>query len=361
MNILQIIPHSYLSGASRHVLLLSRSLQRRGHQITLVCPPSGWLTEQACQAGITVMEQRMSGRHSWTTIRDLVRTIGANNVDVIHTHATRAAYHGWPVAWLMRRPLVATAHTLTSDPIYRRIVPHGHNRVIAVSEFVRQSLLARGAPPARVRTVYNGTEILSTDSETEGKQRSVQDEQDLPPDALMVGVFGHISDLKGQPLLVQAIPQIVALCPHAFFVFVGHATPPVREDLLRAARALGVADRLRLTGMRYDTPRLMAVMDMVAAPSQIEAFSMVILEAMAAGKAVVGARVGGIPEAILENVTGLLVDREPDALARAVVALLCDPARRDAMGAAGRERVQNCFSADVMAANVEAVYQEMLD
>lgn len=359
MNILQVIPHAYLSGASRHVLLLSRGLQRRGHWVTLVCPPGGWLTTQACDAGVSILEREMGGTRSWATIRDMMRVMRAEKMDIIHTHATRAAYHGLPVGWLTRRPVVATAHTLSSDPIYRRFVPRGRCRVIAVSEFIRQALLTRGAPLTHVRMVHNGTEIMAVSDKDGG--RRVRDELDLPPDALTVGVFGHISDLKGQPLLVRAIPQIVALCPRAFFVFIGHATPPVREDLLRAARALGVADRLRLTGMRYDTPRLMAATDLVAAPSQIEAFSMVILEAMAAGKAVVGARVGGIPEAILENVTGLLVDREPDALARAVAALLCDPARREAMGAAGRERVQACFSADAMAANVEAVYQEMLD
>ncbi|MDQ2686252.1 MAG: glycosyltransferase family 4 protein [Armatimonadota bacterium] len=358
MNILQIIPYSYLSGTSRHLFLLSRGLQKRGHQVTLVCPPSGWLPEQACKAGITVMERGMNGRRSWETIRDLVRTIGANNVDVIHTHATRAAYHGWPVAWLTRRPLVATAHTLTSDPIYRRIVPYGRNRVIAVSEFIRQSLLARGAPPARVQTVYNGTEIFATEPETE-KEPSVREELGLPLDALIVGVFGHISDLKGQPLLVRALPSIIARCPNAYFVLVGHATPPVREGLLRDAGALGVADRLRLTGMRYDTPRLMAAMDMVAAPSTMEALSMVSLEAMAIGKAVVGTRVGGIPEVIQEDVTGLLVEREPAALAQAIVALLQDPARREAMGRAGRARVQAYFSVDVMAATVEALYREI--
>lgn len=359
MHILQIIPHSYLSGASRHVLLLSQSLQRRGHQVTLVCPPDGWLPAQACDAGITVLERGMDRTRSWATIRELSRFIRTDNVGLIHTHATRAAYHGLALGCLTRRPVVASVHTFTSDPVYRRFLPHGRSRVIAVSDFIRQALLDQGAPGAHVKTVHNGTEIEIKD-EGEDVGRNVRDELGLPPDALTVGVFGHISELKGQPLLVRAIPQIIAQCQRAFFVFVGYATPPVRDALLEAAGAMGVADRLRLTGMRYDTPRLMAAMDLIAAPSQIEAFSMVILEAMATGKAVVGARVGGIPEAIVEGVTGLLVEREPDALAQAVIALLCDPARRDAMGRAARQRVRDCFSADVMAAKVEALYREML-
>lgn len=358
MNVLQVIPHSYLSGASRHVLLLSRGLQRRGHRVTVVCPPDGWLPTQARAAGITVLERGMDGTRSWATILDLARLTRSEGFDLIHTHATRAAYHGLPVGWLTRRPVVATAHTLSNDPVYRRFVPRGRNRVIAVSDFIRQALLDRGAPAAHVRTVHNGTEVEPIE---EDGGPDVRDELELLPDAALVGVFGHISELKGQPLLVRAIPQIVTQCPRAFFVFVGYGTPAVQEELCEAAGALGVADRLRLTGMRYDTPRLMAAMDLIAAPSQIEAFSMVVLEAMAAGKAVVGARVGGIPEAIVEGITGLLVEREPDALAAAIVGLLQNAERRGAMGRAGRERVRACFSADVMAGSVEAVYREMVD
>ena len=125
------------------------------------------------------------------------------------------------------------------------------------------------------------------------------------------------------------------------------------------AAADGVAQRLRYAGVRNDVPRLMDAMDIVTVPSQIESFGMVIIEAMARGKPVVAARVGGIPELVTHEETGLLVDRRPNQLADALVSLLQDPARRIAMGIKGRERARMRFSADIMVNNIENLYCEI--
>ncbi len=132
-------------------------------------------------------------------------------------------------------------------------------------------------------------------------------------------------------------------------------------QLKALADSEGVSDLLRFTGYRRDVQRLMKAMDVITVPSEIEAFGMVIIEAMAMGKAVVGARVGGIPEVIVEGETGLLMERTPAALAEAVVELLKDPGRRAAMGAAGQVLVSTHFTVNVMTNNMEALYREMLE
>jgi glycosyltransferase involved in cell wall biosynthesis len=113
--------------------------------------------------------------------------------------------------------------------------------------------------------------------------------------------------------------------------------------------------------VRDDIPRLMEAVDVVTLPSLNEACSMVIIEAMTMGKPVVATRAGGNLELVRDQETGLLVERNPEALAEAVVALLEAPARRAAMGRAGQMRAGALFSAHAMAENMERFYQNVLE
>lgn len=117
-----------------------------------------------------------------------------------------------------------------------------------------------------------------------------------------------------------------------------------------------IAKRVRVTGQREDVSRLMAGMDVVAVPSQMEAFGMVSIEAMALSKPVVAARVGGIPEVVVDGKTGFLVEREPVALAQAILALLRNPERAAAMRKAGQARGNSHFTAARMTDRFACLY-----
>lgn len=338
----------------------------------------------------------MRGLRYWMSALRLARLAREHRIDVIHTHLTRATYLGALVGRLTRLPVVSSVHVLTHDVAYRYFFPRQRNQIITVSDFVRNALIRQGIPASRVQTIYNGTELCLPDAEgiagpaawadlapsgredewlhaslpkeTAGPLRSggsadilpVRAEFSLPPEATLVGLFGHLDDQKGQPLLVQAAREIVACCPQTYFLFVGQARPSFQKRLWEMAARDGVADRLRFTGIRHDVPRLMASMDVVTAPSQREAFGMVIIEAMALEKPVVATRVGGIPELVADQETGLLVDSSPHALAEAISALLRAPDRRAAMGRSGRERVHARFSAKTMVDNIEALYYSIV-
>lgn len=371
MKIAQIISHSYPSGASHHVLLLAAALQRRGHVVTLLCPPGGWLPGRARAIGVDVRETRMRSPRYWAEMQDSGRWLREQRADMIHTHTTRGAVQGLLLGLSCRLPVAASVHTYSRDIVYRRLLPRGRNRVVTVSNFVRDALIARGAPASHVQTIYNGTDFLDQpDAAEQGAihkgatpltsgptAETVRVELNVPLDAPLVGVIGYISALKGQALLAQAAPQIIAQCPDTRFVFVGPlASAETQQAILTQAARDGVDGHLLFTGLRFDVARLMDAMDVVAIPSQIESFSMVTLEAMARGKPVVAARVGGIPELVVHGETGLLVDRAPDAFAEAILALLHDPLDRARMGRAGRARVEASFTAARMACQFENLY-----
>lgn len=368
MNILQIVSSSRTSGAEKHVFVLSDRLRQRGHQVTILCPPGGWLPSQLRAAHIPTVEMAMHGLRFCSTTVNLARFVRQHKIDVIHSHLTCATYHGFLTGRLTRLPVVASVHVLTHDFVYRWLLPRRDNRIITVSEYIREALLKQGISAEHVRTIYNGTNFCSDGMDASAEpvpfaaesDLPVRAELSLPPDAELVGLFGRVDEFKGHIVLAQAARQIVQARPRAYFVCVGAVEPPMQKMLWEIAAADGVADRLRFTGVRNDVQRLMAEMDVITLPSRFEACSMAIIEAMAMGKPVVATRAGGNPELVSHGETGLLIERTPPALADALIRLLSDTTDRQRMGEAARVRAETHFSATVMARNIEALYQEMI-
>jgi glycosyltransferase involved in cell wall biosynthesis len=256
-------------------------------------------------------------------------------------------------------PVISTVHVLTRDFAYRWL-PRANHSFVAVSDYLRDRLIARGVHEERVHTVYNGTDLQDGDRIIPAPSLSVRAELGLPADAELVGQIGRVDSFKGAPLLVRAAKEVVAQRPRAYFVFVGHAEPGFQQALWEMASKDGVDDRLRFTGVRNDVPRLMRAMDVITLPSINEACSMAIIEAMTVGKPVVATRVGGNIELIADGETGLLVERTPEALAAGVNTILGDPARGLLMGNAAEHRAHTLFTAQVMARNMEQLYQKVV-
>jgi glycosyltransferase involved in cell wall biosynthesis len=359
MNILQVVSSSRTSGAERHLVILSESLRRLGHNVTAVCPPGGWLSEQLRASGVPALEIPMHGFTSVRapfTIRSFARR---HEIDLIHTHLTRATYMGYLAGMISKVPVVSTVHVWSRDFAYRYLPRHNH-WYVAVSDYMRGVLLDRGLPASRVQTVYNGTQFAAPDFLIPAGALSVRAELGLPADSELIGLFGRVDAFKGHPILVRAVRSIVAHCPRAYFVFVGHAEPGIQQALWEMASSDGFSDRLRFTGVRDDVPRLMEAMDVITLPSLTEACSMAIIEAMAVGKPIVATRAGGNLELVQDGVTGLLVERTPESLAKAITELMLNPTRRVAMGEAGKQRADKSFSASAMALNMESLYRRIL-
>lgn len=334
-----------------------------------LCPPGEWLPGQLRAAGVPVWEMALSGPRACATALSLPRLVREHQVDVIHAHLTRATYYALAVGRLADRPVVSSVHVHTRDFVYRRLFPQRANCIITVSNYLRDNMVRQGIPAARVRTIYNGTNFfdpLAAETETEDPEQAnasalpVRVELSLPPDAELVGIFARVEEFKGHFVLVEALKEIVARRPRAYFLCVGPVEPETQRALWERAAQDGLTERLRFTGTRNDVARLMAATDLVILPSRYEACSMAIIEAMAMGKPVVATRAGGNPELIVHGETGLLIERTPAELAAAIVQALSDDAFRQRMGEAAQKRALEHFSASVMVQQIEALYQEVI-
>lgn len=341
------------------VIVLGDWLKRRGHSVLTVCPPGSWLTGRLREMDRPVVEMTMHGIKSPSAVFKLHNLACEYHADIIHTHLTRAAYIGHLAGRMAHVPVISTVHVCQRNLAYRYL-PNRDRSVVAVSDYLRQNLIATGVPEGRVQTVYNGTDFAFEGQILPAADGGVRTELSLPTDTTLIGMFGQVNAFKGSQLLVKAARIILQRFPSVYFVFVGQAKPAFQQELIGLAQANGVLDHLRFTGVRSDVQRMMAAMDIITLPSCYEACSMAIIEAMAVGKPVVATRAGGNPELVQDGETGLLIERTPEALADALISILDDAKRRKSMGEAAHLVAKARFSASIMVSQIEALYNDLV-
>lgn len=305
------------------------------------------------QRGISVQEMDMKGDGWFRTTGYLLKRLKAGQIDVVHSHLTRATYFG-VISGLMRSvPAIATVHIANHDQIYKRMARR-KNRLIAVSNYVRGMLHGRGIGDRYIDTVYNGTDF--TEVETDGAG-GVREELGIPCDRRLIGLVGRVCREKGHLLVINSLPDVLKNHPDAHVVFVGRVEEQFQPELDAAISEAGIRDNLTLTGNRHDIPRMLDAFEFTTMPSHQETFGIAAIEAMARRKPVVASRIGGLPEVVRHQQTGLLVDLRPDEVGEAVNYMLDHRDKCREMGALGRVMVEEKFTLHHMVDRLEKVYQ----
>jgi glycosyltransferase involved in cell wall biosynthesis len=179
----------------------------------------------------------------------------------------------------------------------------------------------------------------------------------------VVMILGHLSDVKGYPTFLRSAALLKKAIGDCAFVAVGGETIQAgfKTELLRQAESLGVKDDVHFIGWQNDVAPVLRAADVVALPSLDEGLPLAVLEAMASGVPVVATPVGGVPEAVVDGVTGRLVPPEnPGALADAIRHLLSDPQLLRSMGDEARKRAEQQYSLDRHAELTMVAYERLL-
>jgi glycosyltransferase involved in cell wall biosynthesis len=207
-------------------------------------------------------------------------------------------------------------------------------------------------------TVYNAVDcdLFKPNSGTEKRQRF-----GLGKDKIIVTTVCQLIKEKGVLEFIEAAKKVCEKIELCRFVIAGEGTEEFTNELTQLIKRKGLFEQVQLFGFREDIPAILADSDLFVLASYIEGFPRVVVEAMACGKPVVGTDVEGINEAIENHVTGLLVPpRDPNRLSQAIVEILTDKKKMEAMGQAGRKRAEDLFSIDHHVARIEGVYREIL-
>lgn len=350
----------HLYGGGAQVLHLVAGLVARGDDPLLVAPAGSGIAREAERRGLPVQTLPFSGEADLAFVVRFRRLLDRVRPALVHLHSRRGADSlGWVAARLSGVPVVLSRRVDNREaPWLARRKYRLYDRVVAISEEIRQVLLAEGVSPDRVVTVRSAVDAAAVPHACASREGFLQ-EMGLPADARVAGMAAQLIQRKGHHVLLEAVPAILRAVPTARFLLFGRG--PLEEELRSAIAGRNLGDAVRLVGFREDLPRILPCLDLLVHPAFKEGLGVALLEAGAAGVPVVAARAGGIPEVVVDGRTGLLVPPgDAPALARAVSGLLGDPARCRAMGHEARRFVQEERSVDAMVEGNHAVYRSVL-
>ncbi len=363
VRVVELLATGTNGGAQEHVYnLVSRmDLDRYEVSVVSLSPGAGVRKIECLGIPVTIIHEHDDAIATATLaahLRDL-------RPDVIHNHMYRAEVIGTKAAIALREAghrkpwVVSTVHSSrirsTDDMDLLVRLTDDIDHLIAVSNSIDRKIVDDGRTAAARSLIYNGVDLERYDHQE--PCCTLRDEFAMAPGAMIVGVVGRLEPEKGHPTLIEAWPMVLARVPNAHLVIVGEGSR--RETLEEQAAATGVGDRITFTGRRDDVPAVTAALEVAVLPSYREAQGLTILEAMALSRPVVASNVGGIPEMVEHERTGLLVPpHDAPALADAIVRLLQNHQLADTLGRAGHDLVHDCFCVQLMVRAVERLYDE---
>ncbi len=337
-------------GGEKWMLHAALAMAGRDHKVCLIGQPGGEITRRAAASGLRVHPLKMGGILVPWTLAALRAILVQERVTVAcvnqdrEVHLTALATAGLPGFRLV--PRRGSPDPIKGRPFYRYSYARRVGRLIVNCAALGDKVCAR-APwfdRAKLRVVHNG---IDADAFAATARRGrVRAELGLAPDRLVVSLVGEVGWRKGQAVLLDAVAKLRAdgATRDAVFLIAGEGSG--RVDLEARAQALGLVDgTVRFLGFRADVPDLLADTDLLLLPSFEEGFPNSLLEGMALGLPVISTPVDGIPELVVDGVTGVLTPPGDAAgLAAAIGSLLGDAGRRRALGEAGRARARDAFS-----------------
>ncbi|MFE9174388.1 glycosyltransferase [Streptomyces kebangsaanensis] len=331
MKALHIITGLGVGGAEQQLRLLLRHLPADCDVVTLTNP--GAVAEGLAADGVRVTHLGMDGNRDLAALPRLVRLIRASGCDLVHTHLYRACVYGRLAARLAGvRAVVATEHSLGDSQMEGRRLTAGvrglylaserlGSATVAVSPAVADRLKHWGVPAPRIEVIPNGIDLDRFRFDRERRERT-RGHLGLPEDAYVVGGIGRLAPGKRFDVLVHALARLPDDCR---LLLVGGG--PEERALRRAARAAGVAGRVLFTGERPylpdgssgpDLPSLVCAMDLLASPSEEEAFGLAAVEALACGLPVLYTSCPAIEDLPPPAAAARRVRGGPEAYARAI-------------------------------------------
>jgi glycosyltransferase involved in cell wall biosynthesis len=387
IKIVHIITRLDRGGSAQNTLLTCLGLNGKydlvlAHGLSLESQMTGWEKQsvdtqikKAAEGGVKLIAipflmRRIDPIHDLRAFLSLWKLMIKERPHIVHTHTSKAGLLGRWAAKMAGVPVIV--HT-----------PHGHvfyghfgpllSRFFVIIEKLTASITDRMVAltkaegndyntflvcnPDKMVTIHSGVDIAryaAARVNIEEKKRSLG----LDPKGLVVGTVGWLLPIKGPVHLLKAMARIWHRNPDIDLVFVGKGE---LEEALRAeAFRRGVSDKVTFLGWRDDIPEIMQILDVFVLPSLNEGMGRVLVEAMAAGKAIVASDAGGIPDLIIHGHNGFLVPpKDSNRLAEAIITLLKDTHRREEMGKNGKLLAKR-YSVESMVDKIETLYEELL-
>lgn len=348
-------------GTQRHLLEVLKFIDRERFRPLVVSAKSGGelgAAIRACDVELVELDLGDS-MFSWDLarcVRETAALFRRRRVDIVQYFAWRPGLIGIAAARLAGRGRTVAGRR--SAPQERGVRSLLEDLVVRLADRVivnAESLRPRGRVALRTEVVPSGVDAERFRPRA-GERAGAKARLGVPANRPLIGTVGRLEARKGTVTLVEAAARLAARgVPDLEVAVVGDG--PLRNEIASRAAALGIGERVRLLGDRSDVREVLAALDVFVLPSRTEGMSNALLEAMAMERPVVATAVGGTPEVIVAEATGLLVQPDdPEAMAGAVARLLGAPELAAEFGTAGRRRVEERYGVRAMVRRLEAIY-----
>jgi glycosyltransferase involved in cell wall biosynthesis len=353
-----------VGGSERQMTETARFLDRSRFEPRVGCfLPAGLRGEELRAAGVPVIQFPVHSYKSWSAVtgaRALIRYIREERIELVHAFDYPLNVFAVPLArWF------TSAVAVASQRSHRELIPGGYLRVVrqvdriahAVvvnCEYLRQHLIHdEGVASDRVEVCYNGIDLDFFRAAESCRPAALADAP------FVIGVVCGLRAEKGLPLLLESFARVRAAREWMRLAIVGSG--PMLGELQARARELGIFDACVFQPATSHIPDWLRAMDIFVLPSLSEAFSNALMEAMACGCSCVASDVGGNPELVRPEETGLLFRRgDAESLAGALGRLIGDDGLRRRLAVAGQSYIRANFSAQAAAKRMGEIYARLL-
>jgi glycosyltransferase involved in cell wall biosynthesis len=357
LTILHSEASSGWGGQEIRTLSEATAFAKRGLRVLIVCQPGSRLGIEAQRRGLSIRPVSMHQAIDVLACWRLRRLMRADEVDLVHTHSSIDAWLAGFAAKSLRLPVVRSRHV--SIPVKRRrnfVYNALCDRIISSGEAIREVLISAGVDRDKIVAIPAGVDVEQFHPGVSGEAVRREFGMNGP----VIGTVAMFRHSKGHRVLLRAIPEVLRNEPRAEFLWVGDGVG--HAALQQEVAEGGLHAKVHLAGFREDVPACLAAMEVVVLPSiKSDGVPQVLMQALAMRKAVVASAVGGIPEVIQHQRTGVLVPpNDPEALAAAVVRVLRDPEPVAEWARVGGQLIDTHYTLERMIDRTAAVYTAVL-
>lgn len=349
MKVVFVLHSHKLGGAEKHLLTLAQLLKKENHEVVFLGPKDSWLSEQLSIVGVEQHHIPMHGFYDIFSFVRIIKVLKRFKPEIIHGHLTRGAFYAGLASRYLKIPSVATAHSTNTWKHFQYV-----DKIICVSNAVKNFLLQKGYDKNKLRVIYNGViEPLVT---VEDRLR-LRKELCIDNDEVLFGMISRIIHEKGHDIALEAFDEIGR---RGKLIFVGDFNTEFGQVVKDKISKMGLSENVLIVGQQDNVYPYLSMIDIFLSPSRREAMPLAILEALGAGLPVVGANTGGIPEAVEHGVNGFVFQSDnAKEMARYMKQLYDDHDLRKQMGMNAKKSFNDRFSADIMYKSILKLYNEL--
>lgn len=359
-----------VGGAETLLLSMTERIDKERFNFVIAYSSGGPLTDDFKKARAEVESFDTYSQIDPFAVKKLISLIKIKNIDIVHSHQPRFDFLGGIAARITKTPFIFTRHLSISEfPVnkFKKVIFLNvdklvtvklADKIIAASKNIADDLIQKEkAPPQKVIVIYAGLDLRVYDKDI--KIGKIREEFSIDSKAPLIGMIGRINLQKAHHLFLKAAVEVLKAVPNAKFLIVGDG--PLRRQQEDLSRELGLTSKVIFTGYRKDIPEIITDLDISALSSLTEALAVVNLEAMAMRKPAVSFNVGGVSELVIDKETGLLITPgDTQAFANAIIELIKDREKAKRMGLAGRKRMEENFTLEIMIKRHQELYSSIL-